>query len=460
MGSFSWTNPGAGDWGTNTNWMPSSSPPGASDDATDTIGSSTIDVTGYTVVNSVLIGSGATLDLQSAASTLSIIDTLTVTLGTIDVSDMAYLDAGTAMYLAAGLLDLEGVDAQVESPRITLGPNFVITGVGMLGASSPDITSEISGSGTITAADASLAGGILSVSGAVNSGLSFGIATMSALEVSGPVGTGDVITFQNTSLTNGLGSGTLFVDVPIQGGTFQGTIDHFMQGDTLIVQNDGGSAIAHAAYSTSNGAGVITFTDASGDELGTIASLADPGTLSVTLVNGNYVTVATGIPCFLRGTMLLTPRGEMPVNLLRAGDEVTTFTGARKRIRWIGSGRTLVTPANAERCAPVVVRRGALGDDVPHRDLYVTRGHSLFVDGYLIPVEELINHRSIAWATDQRWAEYYHIELDDHDVLVADGAPAESYREDENDALFHNAGTRPSAHALPPCAEILHSGTI
>src|SRR5579871_4619649 len=148
----------------------------------------------------------------------------------------------------------------------------------------------------------------------------------------------------------------------------------------------------------------------------------------------------------------------MPVELLEVGDHVTTLSGERKSLRWIGVGRTLVTPFNSERCAPVVVRRGALAENVPHRDLYVTRGHSLFIDGHLVPVEELINHRSIAWVTEPQVIEYYHLELEDHDVLVAEGAAAESYREDENDAQFHNVGTRPSANPLPPCADILHYG--
>ncbi len=167
-------------------------------------------------------------------------------------------------------------------------------------------------------------------------------------------------------------------------------------------------------------------------------------------------TVNVSVVCFLRGTRILTPQGEVPVEDLRIGDRVRTFSGAARKLRWIGMGRALVTPRNRDRATPVVVRRHALAEFVPHRDLYITRGHIVFLDGVLIPVEELVNHRSIAWVKDAGAVEYYHLELDSHDVLIAEGAAAESYREDGNHALFLNAATRPSRRAVAPCAPVLH----
>ena len=86
-------------------------------------------------------------------------------------------------------------------------------------------------------------------------------------------------------------------------------------------------------------------------------------------------------------------------------------------------------------------RRGALADNVPHRDLRITKGHSLFLDGVLIPVEFLINHRTIVWDDRAQEVAIYHVELATHDVLMADGAPAESYRDDGNRWLFRNANS-------------------
>ena len=87
----------------------------------------------------------------------------------------------------------------------------------------------------------------------------------------------------------------------------------------------------------------------------------------------------------------------------------------------------------------MIVRTGALNDNVPCRDLRVTTGHSLFVDGVLVPVEFLINNRSILWDEQAREVTIYHVEMATHDVLIADGAPAESYRDDGNRRLFQNA---------------------
>ena len=89
----------------------------------------------------------------------------------------------------------------------------------------------------------------------------------------------------------------------------------------------------------------------------------------------------------------------------------------------------------------MIVRKGALADNVPHHDLRVTKGHSLYIDGVLIPVEFLVNHRSILWDDRAQEVTLYHVELATHDVLLANGAPAESYRDDGNRWLFQNANS-------------------
>ena len=87
---------------------------------------------------------------------------------------------------------------------------------------------------------------------------------------------------------------------------------------------------------------------------------------------------------------------------------------------------------------------------MPHYDLHVTKGHALFIDGVLIPVEFLVNHRSILWDDQAREVTLYHVELETHDVLLANGAPAESYRDDGNRWLFHNANSGWDQPAKPP----------
>ena len=108
----------------------------------------------------------------------------------------------------------------------------------------------------------------------------------------------------------------------------------------------------------------------------------------------------------------------------------------------------------------MIVRKGALADNVPHQDLRITKGHALFVDGVLVPVEFLVNHRSILWDDHKREVAFYHIELDAHDVLIASGAPSESYRDDGNRWLFRDANSGWGQPPKPHCAPVLTGGPI
>ena len=139
---------------------------------------------------------------------------------------------------------------------------------------------------------------------------------------------------------------------------------------------------------------------------------------------------------------------------LTIGDVVLTLRGEARRIAWIGEGRILATRGRRTAATPVIVRKDALADNVPHHDLRVTKGHALFIDDVLIPVEFLVNHRSIIWDDQAQEVELYHIELETHDVLVANGAPAESYRDDGNRWLFRNANSGWSFPPQEPCAPV------
>ena len=104
-------------------------------------------------------------------------------------------------------------------------------------------------------------------------------------------------------------------------------------------------------------------------------------------------SVTFELVCYCAGTLIRTGRGDVPVEALAVGDRVLTLSGEAKPLRWIGFGRVLVTPGRRCPATPVIVRRGALADGVPARDLRVTKGHALYLDGVLIPAEFLVNHR-------------------------------------------------------------------
>lgn len=144
-----------------------------------------------------------------------------------------------------------------------------------------------------------------------------------------------------------------------------------------------------------------------------------------------------GHQCFLRGTRILTPIGEVKVEELAVGDLVTTLDGTAKPIK--GIGRWSYPSRSAERwpgeVLPIKVARSALGPSVPHADLYLSACHSIYIDGLLVPVRNLVNGRSIVHcsAVESDTVEYFHIELAAHDVIFSEGAPTESLLVD---ALF------------------------
>ena len=92
-----------------------------------------------------------------------------------------------------------------------------------------------------------------------------------------------------------------------------------------------------------------------------------------------------GHRCFLRGTRILTPKGEVKVEDLTVGDLVTTIDGTAKAIKWIGSWN--LTNTAVERwpgeLLPVKVSRSALAQLIPHTDLFLSPFHSVYMDGLL-----------------------------------------------------------------------------
>ena len=234
----------------------------------------------------------------------------------------------------------------------------------------------------------------------------------------------------------------------------------FADGTVFEIANGSGVMTTLLSFNGTNGATPLSglTADAAGNLFGTTygGGASSLGTV-FEVTNSGYVAP---IPCFCRGTMIKTPSGEIAVEQLRAGDLVQTWAGLPRRIVWVGMGRTLVTPRNRCDVTPVIVRASALDDGVPSRNLHVTRHHALLVRDVLVPVEHLINGASILWDDRAQVVEYYHIELEVHDILVADGAPAESFRDDGNAHQFQNRASRESRAPMPTCRPVLESGPL
>jgi len=150
-----------------------------------------------------------------------------------------------------------------------------------------------------------------------------------------------------------------------------------------------------------------------------------------------------GSLCFLAGTRIRTPQGETCIEDLKIGDEVVTTRHEAQPIKWIG--RQVFKKSGAswvEASLPIRVSRFALDAQTPHTDLYLSPWHSLLIDGFLMPVMELVNGVSIrpALPPGRQIIEYFQLLLDSHEVILAEGAPAETLliRTGEEYEMFTN----------------------
>lgn len=143
-----------------------------------------------------------------------------------------------------------------------------------------------------------------------------------------------------------------------------------------------------------------------------------------------------GASCLLRGTSILTPTGERRVEEVRIGDLVETASGEAKPIIWIGRQTFKKSRASwNESVMPIRISQDALDQGVPSRDLYVSPGHALYLDGVFFRAKDLVNESSIkpALPPGSEAIEYYNFLLDTHEVVVADGTPVETYQFGRND---------------------------
>jgi hypothetical protein len=155
--------------------------------------------------------------------------------------------------------------------------------------------------------------------------------------------------------------------------------------------------------------------------------------------------------CYVAGTGILSPEGEVPVESLRAGSIVVTASGQKRQVKWVGH-RTMRCNQlpDPQKAWPVRIAADAFGPGMPHTDLLVSPAHALrvsCVDDVLITAKALINGGTIAQVPMNK-VTYWHVELDSHDILMANGMPAESYLEMQNRHFFTEIGAV-SLHAVP-----------
>ncbi len=231
--------------------------------------------------------------------------------------------------------------------------------------------------------------------------------------------------------------GDLFGTTVYGGTNNDGTVFELQNTGTLADPSYSSAPSVLVDFNGSNGAtpgGGLT-ADANGDLFGTTGSggANDDGTV-FEIMDSGYA------PCYCAGSRILTERGEVAVEHLAVGDHVVTaLSGEARPIKWIGTrsydGRFIV--GNRE-VLPIRVAAGALGDNIPSRDLWISPHHALYLEGVLIEAKDLVNGVNIFQAEAVERVDYFHIELFSHDVIFAEGAPAETFIDNDSRAMFHN----------------------
>jgi Hint domain len=233
-----------------------------------------------------------------------------------------------------------------------------------------------------------------------------------------------------------LNDGLIVIADPLE---FSATIENFGLDDALWFPDE---TVNNPTFTGSQ----LTFTDGSDNSVA--INLQDdvdsPGPMQELPdgAGGFYVgsPFNAGLPCYLAGTRIATPNGEVAVELLSAGDLALTDNGTLRPIVWIGR-RMLVCAQHPRprQVWPVRIQAGAFGRGRPRRDLYLSPDHAVYLQGALIPAKHLVNGSTVRHVPFER-VTYYHVELDQHDVLLAEGLPAESYLDTGDRANFHNGG--------------------
>lgn len=180
------------------------------------------------------------------------------------------------------------------------------------------------------------------------------------------------------------------------------------------------------------------------------------GPLTVTSDGSALSIEAVGAVCFLPGTLLRAPEGDVAVEDVQVGDTLLTFESGkpvRQPVIWVGSRQGQVRPGLPldEAGWPVRVRQDALAEGVPSKDLLITPEHCLYWNGQFVPVRMLVNGESIFYDQSLRTYVYYHVETADHAVIMADGALTESYLDTGNRSGFQQEGSVVRLPGLARC---------
>ena len=205
------------------------------------------------------------------------------------------------------------------------------------------------------------------------------------------------------------------------GDTINGfTITFAYVGDTVVVD---GVLITGVTFITTGGP-FFTPTD------GTVLQDGIAGATTIVFTSTSIRDTDLGPPCFVQGTLVLTPFGSLPVEDLKAGDQVMTRDNGARRLEWVGSG----TMKGTDAFAPVRIDTGVLGNSEP---IEVSQQHRILLTSpmaevnfgsheILVAAKHLVGTKGISLCERKR-VTYVHIMFDQHEIICASGLWSESF---------------------------------
>lgn len=219
-----------------------------------------------------------------------------------------------------------------------------------------------------------------------------------------------------------------------------GTLSEWTLNDLALSPNEAARLVLSGGGGTfiGNYAGTVGTDGAIFVSGGTRLLLSNTGGLTGTITADPTQTL---LVCFLPGTLIATPEGEVAVESLSIGDAILTADGRAVPVRWIGRQTVTTLFGPPESRSPVVIEAGALAEAIPHSDLRVTADHALILDGIAVNAGALVNGTTIRRIPRAELGERYtvfHIETEGHEAILANGAPTETFVDNVARARFDN----------------------
>uniref|UniRef100_UPI000FD9B2AB Hint domain-containing protein n=1 Tax=Nioella ostreopsis TaxID=2448479 RepID=UPI000FD9B2AB len=201
------------------------------------------------------------------------------------------------------------------------------------------------------------------------------------------------------------------------------------------VDNDGQDDLLIGAYEAADGSGGFQ----SGSTY--LIRAADLATLDAADGTTDGVIELGNVACFCAGTRIATPTGCHAVEALAIGDRILTAEGRAVPVKWIGRQTVVTRFGPAERLMPVRFAAGSLGKGLPQTDLTVTADHGMLVEGVICHAGALVNGTTITRVPLAEMGEtytVYHVETENHEIILANGAPAETFIDNVSRRVFDN----------------------